>query len=69
MKIYFIIGTLSGFIYVYFYYKSKKKYQDPSFLAYIEQIHKFFERIEKFDDYVTWVMRDQIKAEYSGIGN
>ncbi|WP_264509651.1 UvrD-helicase domain-containing protein [Flavobacterium sp. N1719] len=70
MKIYFliIIGILIGFFWVYSNFKSKKKYQDGLYLTNLEQINLFFQQIEQLNDYVTWVERDRIKAEFTEVG-
>jgi DNA helicase-4 len=63
-----IIGTLSGCIFVYLRYKAQIKYEDPTYLSNIAQIPSFFAIIEQFDDYVTWVQRDEIKNQFSAVG-
>ncbi|WP_162127942.1 UvrD-helicase domain-containing protein [Flavobacterium phycosphaerae] len=63
-----IIATLSGCVFVYRHYSAQIKYEDPTYLANLQQIHVFFDTIQRFDDYVTWVERDQIKKEFAAIG-
>ncbi len=46
----------------------KKKYQHPLYLNNLHKISEFMNLIQSFDDYVTWVQRDQIKAEYANLG-
>ncbi|MBE0655162.1 MAG: ATP-dependent helicase, partial [Bacteroidales bacterium] len=46
----------------------KKKYQAPTYLSNLEQITPFFEILDSFDDYVTWVHRDKTKSEFSDVG-
>lgn len=46
----------------------KKKYQKPAYLNNLQKISEFMNLIQSFDDYVTWVQRDQIKTEYADIG-
>ena len=46
----------------------KKKYQDTTYLSNLQQIYSFFDTIQRFDDYVTWVQRDQIKTQFSAVG-
>jgi DNA helicase-4 len=46
----------------------KRKYQDATYLTNLKQISSFFDTIEQFDDYITWVQRDQIKARFSAVG-
>lgn len=44
-----------------------KKYQDKIYLGNLQLIVKFFDVINKFDDYVTWVERDKIKSDYDSV--
>lgn len=56
---------------ILFYYRQlaeKKKYQDTSYLSHLQQIPSFFDTIQRIDDYVTWVQRDQIKIRFSAVG-
>lgn len=55
---------------LFFYRQSveKKKYQDTTYLSNLQQISYFFDTIQKFDDYVTWIQRDQIKTRFSTVG-
>jgi len=46
----------------------KKKYQNNTYLSNLQQISLFFDEIQRFDDYVTWVQSEQIKTEFSAIG-
>ena len=46
----------------------KKKYQDTTYLSNLQQILSFFATIQKFDDYLTWAQRDQIRTRFSVIG-
>lgn len=57
-----------SFLIVYRQLREKKKYQDTTYLSNLLQINSFFEALERFDDYVTWVQRDQIKARFSKVG-
>jgi len=45
----------------------KKKYEDKVYLDYLQQIAEFNELINSFDDYITWVFRDKIKARYRSV--
>lgn len=63
-----IIATLSGCVVVYQRYRAQIKYQDPTYLSNLEQISLFFDTIQRFDDYVTWVQRDHIITKFSAIG-
>ena len=64
-----IIATLSGCVFVYLHYKAQKKYEDPTYLSNLAQIPLFLDIVEQFDDYVTWVQRDEIKKQYSALGH
>lgn len=46
----------------------KKKYQGTEYLRNLKQATKFLAHIQTLNDYVTWVQRDQIKSEYSAVG-
>lgn len=49
-------------------YNTKNKYQNPDYLNYLNQIYLFFDSISNFDDYITWVKRDEIKNQFSLVG-
>lgn len=56
-------------VYIGFRYKfEKNKYDNPIFKENLVQIDLFFELVDKFDDYITWVNRDEIKTQFSSIG-
>lgn len=64
-----IISTiLISLLIVYLKNNEKKKYQDDTYLTNLKQIYLFFETIKNFDDYVTWIQRDEIKSQFSAIG-
>jgi DNA helicase-4 len=46
----------------------KKKYQDAVYLRNLQLITEFIELVQSLNDYVTWVQRDQIKTEFSPVG-
>ncbi len=46
----------------------KKKYQDTTYLSKLLQINSFFDTIQRFDNYVTWIQREKIKTTFSDIG-
>ena len=46
----------------------KRKYKDATYLSNLQQIPSFFNVIQSFDDYITWVHRDRIKTNYAAIG-
>lgn len=61
--------TLLIIVYIIFRYKSEKnKYNNAIFKENLVQISLFFELIDKLDDYITWVKRDEIKTQFSTIG-
>ncbi len=61
-------AILIGFLIVYRQVTEKKKYLDIAYVSNIAQIVLFFETIQRLDDYVTWVQRDQIKKQFSAVG-
>ncbi len=64
-----IISTLIiGFLFVYRKFTEKKKFLDATYLSNLEQISLFLKTITEFNDYVTWVQRDQLKMQFSEIG-
>lgn len=60
-----IIVSILSYLYIK---KEKNKYSNIDYLKKIQQIKDFLEDINKFNDYVTWVERDQIKSKYSNVG-
>ncbi len=64
------IFSLAGLLLFFLFQQSieKKKYQDTAYLYNLQQIPSFFDTIQKLNDYVTWVQRDQIKSKYSAVG-
>lgn len=64
------IILLLALIGYFFYRKSieRKKYNNETYLSYLEQIANFFTTIQSFDDYITWVQRDQIKLRFAAVG-
>jgi DNA helicase-4 len=54
---------------LYLYKVEKNKYENPIFKENLTHIDSFFEVIENFDDYITWVQRDEIKKQFSTVGN
>lgn len=46
----------------------KKKYNDTTYLSNLQDISLFFDTIQRFDDYVTWIQRDKIKTRFSPVG-
>ncbi|GAA4241134.1 UvrD-helicase domain-containing protein [Winogradskyella damuponensis] len=59
---------LASAIIVYLKIIENKKYQKPTYVSHLQEITLFFDTIENFDDYVTWVQRDQIKTKFSAAG-
>jgi DNA helicase-4 len=63
-----ISAVIISFLIVYRLVTEKKKYQDTAYLSNLQQIAAFFDTIERLDDYVTWVQRDQIKTRFAAVG-
>ena len=63
-----ISAVIIGALIFYRQLVEKKKYQGTTYLSNLQKIHSFFDAIQKFDDYITWVQRDQIKTQFSDIG-
>lgn len=53
---------------VWQYFLNKKKYNNPAYLSNLKLASEFIDLTNKFDDYITWVERDHIKAEYAMTG-
>ncbi len=61
--------TILLVVYIIVRYKSEKnKYNNAIFKENLVQISLFFELVDKLDDYITWVKRDEIKTQFSSIG-
>lgn len=60
--------VINSFLILFRQLTEKKKYQDTTYLSNLQQISSFFDTIQRFDDYVTWVQRDQIKTRFSAVG-
>jgi DNA helicase-4 len=58
-----LIALLLSLI-VWQYFVNKKKYNEPTYLSNLKLAHEFIDLTKKFNDYITWVERDRIKAEY-----
>ena len=63
-----IITALLVFYIVFRQMLEKNKYKDPTYLYNVQQIASFFDTIQIFNDYVTYVERDQIKLKHAVIG-
>lgn len=60
------ISTIAIGVLVYHYYlKEKKKYQDSTYLHHLNEISIFFDTLQSFNDYVTWVERDRIIKRFA----
>ena len=57
-----------SFLIVYRQLTEKRKYEDATFLSNLSQITLFFDTIQSFDDYVTWVQCEKIKSKFSALG-
>lgn len=60
------IGIIAGVVYKILI--DRKKYENTVYLKNLQTIKSFLEMIYSLDDYVTWVLRDQIKAKYVSEG-
>jgi DNA helicase-4 len=63
-----IAAVIIGFLMVYRQSTERKKYVDPSYQSNLQNIALFFDTIQRFDDYLTWVQRDQIKKQFAAVG-
>ena len=63
-----ILFVIISFLIVFRLLTESRKYQNLTYLSKLEQIPSFFDTIQSFDDYVTWIQRDKIKTKYSDIG-
>lgn len=46
----------------------KNKYQDRIYLSKLQDISSFLNTIQQFEDYVTWIQRNNIKSYFSTVG-
>ena len=70
MSLFIIIAVILLFsILLYFYKVEKNKYEKPIFKENLIHIDSFFEVVKNFDDYVTWVHRDEIKKQFSAVSS
>jgi DNA helicase IV len=53
---------------VFFQSLERKKYSDTVYLSNLKLINEFIDLLQTLSDYVTWVHRDQIKSQYSAVG-
>lgn len=53
---------------VYGLISAKKKYENPIYVKNLKAVNEFLEYIRSLNDYVTWVHRDRLKAEYAEAG-
>jgi len=62
-----IVAIITSLI-VYRQSIEKKKYNNADYCSNLIQVIDFFATINKFDNYVTWVQRDNLKIKYSSVG-
>lgn len=62
------VAIIVSLIIYYRQQTGKKKYQETTYLSNLPLIALFFDTIQKLDDYVTWVHRDQIKTKFFALG-
>ncbi|MGV1013286.1 MAG: UvrD-helicase domain-containing protein [Flavobacterium sp.] len=68
MNIVLIISSILLIAYIGFQYKTlKNKYINPIFKENLIKINRFLEAMDKWDDYITWVKREEIKTEFSAV--
>ena len=60
--------SISLILFYLYIKKEKNKYSNIVYLKNLQQIKDFIEQMNRFNDYVTWVERDQIKSNYSHLG-
>ncbi len=53
------------FLVIFQQLQEKKKYKDTKYIINLDQAKDFIDNIQKLNDYITWVERDQIKSQYS----
>ncbi|NGM72841.1 UvrD-helicase domain-containing protein [Sphingobacterium sp. SGL-16] len=53
---------------VYKHFTDRKKYENVVYQKNLEIIKSFLDIIHSLNDYVTWVHRDHLKAEYAKVG-
>ncbi|RVT74451.1 hypothetical protein EOD40_13145 [Flavobacterium sufflavum] len=68
LTLFIISSVIISFLIVYKQLIEKKKYHSTTYLSNLQHISSFFNTIQKFDDYVTWIQRDQIKTQFSAVG-
>ncbi|MDO6739361.1 UvrD-helicase domain-containing protein [Wenyingzhuangia sp. 2_MG-2023] len=61
-------GVITSLIVVIYQVLEKKKYQNKKYISNLSEITSFFDIINNFDDYITWVQREKIKTKFSAIG-
>jgi len=63
-----ILFVIISFLIVFKLLTESRKYRHPIYLSKLQQIPSFFDTIQSFDDYATWIQRENIKTKYSDIG-
>lgn len=63
-----ILFIIISFLIVFKLLTESRKYHHPIYLSKLQQIPSFFDTIQSFDDYATWIQRENIKTKYSDIG-
>ena len=63
-----ILFVIISFLIVFKLLTESRKYHHPTYLSKLQQIPSFFDTIQSFDDYATWIQRENIKTKYSDIG-
>ena len=60
--------SISLILFYLYIKKEKNKYSNIVYLKNLQQIKDFIEQMNRFNDYVTWIEREQIKSNYSYVG-
>lgn len=66
--VFIILVVVLIFIILFRQLSIKKRYKNSAYLINMQHITEFMILIQSLRDYVTWVQRDQIKAQYLPIG-
>ena len=59
--------ALLGVGFIFQQHLAKNKYNKQTYKSNLQQVLSFFDTIESFNDYVTWVHRDQVKLKYAEV--
>lgn len=68
VMVFIILVVVLIFIILFRQLSIKKRYKNAIYLSNIQYVTEFMILIQSLRDYVTWVQRDQIKAQYLPVG-